>query len=61
MIIKVIRRNRPDCVKVTNNNVTKIGPSVLSSTIEDVLKYWKKLDDNAVRLNMEDLAEQSKA
>lgn len=61
MIIKVIRRNRPDCVKVTNNNVTKIDLSVLSSTIEDVLKYWKKLDDNAVRLNMEDLAGQSKA
>ena len=52
MIIKVIRRNRPDCVKVTNNNVTKIDPSVLSSTIEDVLKYWKKLDDNAVRLKL---------
>ena len=61
MIIKVICRNRPDCVKVTNNNVTKIDLPVLSSTIEDVLKYWKKLDDNAVRLNMEDLAEQSKA
>lgn len=61
MYLKIKRRNRPDCVKVTNNNVTIIGPSVLSSTIEDALKYWKKLDDNAVRLNMEDLVEQSKA
>lgn len=39
MIIKVIRRNRPDCVKVTNNNVTITDLSDLLSDIEDALKY----------------------
>lgn len=49
MYIKINRRSRPGCVKVTNNNVTITD---LFSTIKDVLKYWKKLDDNAVRLKM---------
>lgn len=52
MYIKVNRRNRPDCVKVKNNNVTITDLSDLFSTIKDVLKYWKKLDDNAVRLKL---------
>lgn len=60
MIIKVIRRNRPDCVKVTNNNVTITDLSDLLSDIEDALKYWKKLDCNAVRLDLESLNGKSK-
>lgn len=56
MYIKVIRRNRPGCEKVTNNNVTITDPSDLFLTIEDALKYWKELDRNAVRLNLEDLS-----
>lgn len=56
MIIKVIRRNRPDCVKVTNNNVTITDLSDLLSDIEDALKYWEELDRNAVRLESEDLS-----
>ena len=52
MIIKVIRRNRPDCVKVTNNNVTITDLSDLLSDIEDALKYWEELDRNAVRLKL---------
>lgn len=55
MYIKVIRRNRPDCIKVTNNNVTIPDISDLFSTIEDALKYWEVLDCNAARLNLEDL------
>lgn len=55
MIIKVIRRNRPDCVKVTNNNVTITDLSDLLSDIEDALKYWEELDRNAVRLDLESL------
>lgn len=53
MYIKINRCNRPDCVKVTNNNVTITD---LFSTIKDALKYWEKLDCNAVRLNLEDLS-----
>lgn len=56
MYIKVISRNRPDCVKATNNNVTTTDISELFSDIEDALKYWKKLDANAVSLNLEDLS-----
>lgn len=56
MYIKVIRRNRSDCVKVENNNVTIPDISDLFSTIEYALKYWEKLDCNAVRLNLEDLS-----
>lgn len=56
MYIKVIHRNRPGCEKVANNNVTITDPSDLFSTIEDALKYWKELDRNAVRLNLEDLS-----
>ena len=56
MYIKVIRRNRPDCEKVENNNVTIPDISDLFSTIEDALKYWEKLDCNAVRLNLDDLS-----
>lgn len=56
MYIKVIHHNRPGCEKVTNNNVTIIDPSDFFSTIEDALKYWKELDRNAVRLNLEDLS-----
>ena len=55
MIIKVIRRNRPGCVKVTNNNVTIIDPSAIFSAIKDALKYWEELDRNAVRLDLESL------
>lgn len=55
MIIKVIRRNRPDFVKVTNNNVTINDLSDLLSDIEDALKYWEELDRNAVRLDLESL------
>ena len=55
MIIKVIRRNRPDFVKVTNNNVTITDLSDLLSDIEDALKYWEELDRNAVRLDLESL------
>jgi hypothetical protein len=55
MIIKVIRRNRPDCVKVTNNNVTITDLSDLLSDIEDALKYWEEFDRNAVRLDLESL------
>lgn len=55
MYIKVIRRNRPDCVKGANNNVTIPDISDLFSTIENALKYWEELDCNAARLNLEDL------
>lgn len=55
MIIKVIRRNHPDFVKVTNNNVTITDLSDLLSDIEDALKYWEELDRNAVRLDLESL------
>lgn len=56
MYIKVIRRNRSDCEKVENNNVTIPDISDLFSTIEDALKYWEKLDCNAARLNLDDLS-----
>ncbi len=52
MYIKVNRRNRPDCVKVTNNNVIRIDFSAIFSPIKDALKKWKKLDCNAVRLKL---------
>lgn len=52
MYIKINRRNRPSCVKETNNNVTITDHSDLFSAIKDALKYWKKLDDNAVRLKL---------
>lgn len=56
MYIKVNLRNRPGCEKVTNNNVTITDSSDFFATIEDALKYWKELDRNAVRLNLEDLS-----
>nr|DAM48896.1 MAG TPA: hypothetical protein [Caudoviricetes sp.] len=52
MYIKVNRRNRPDCVKVTNNNVIRIDPFAIFSPIKDALKNWEKLDCNAVRLKL---------
>lgn len=56
MYIKVNCRNRPDCVKVTNNNITIPALFAISSTIKDALKYWEKLARNAIRLNLEDLS-----
>jgi hypothetical protein len=55
MYIKVNRRNRPDCVKVTNNNVIRIDPSAIFSPIKDALKNWEKLDCNVVRLKLQNL------
>ena len=56
MYIKVYRRDRPDCVKVINNNVTINYSSALFQAITDALKYWEELDRNAVRLESEDLS-----
>lgn len=56
MYIKVNCRNRLDCVKVTNNNITIPALFANSSTIKDALKYWEKLARNAIRLNLEDLS-----
>lgn len=56
MYIKVYRRDRPDCVKVINNNVTINYSSALFLTITDALKYGEELDRNAVRLESEDLS-----
>ena len=52
MYIHVNRRNCPDCIKVTNNNVTIIDFSAIFSPIKDALKKWEKLDCNAVRLKL---------